>query len=367
MNSANSLIIILLYGSLIAMSYLWLTNPGKVNKRANLWLGLSFFVWSTFWLEEILSIVDINVSKTLLVYILRLIQFPTPVCFYFCVCFFTNPTYRYSIKDFKYAILPLIYTGVLTITFYGNIENKKGLKILLLAMILLQVSWYVVKAYFNIRRHQKRIVLFSSNTKEIDLSWLEYIIIMVGIMCFTVGIYNISFYGSPPNIYINLLFLIACYFITYYSNKQKEIYPIDEYQRKELLQIPDQVEDDRKKLIPDEEVEEIKKRLAVLMQEQRPYLESDLNLIKLSELLSITPHQLSYVLNKGFKENFFLFVNSYRVEKAKELLLTWEKTNLSILGVAYESGFNSKTSFNTTFKKITGQTPSEFKKISSGL
>jgi len=103
------------------------------------------------------------------------------------------------------------------------------------------------------------------------------------------------------------------------------------------------------------------------MDHQKPYLDSELNLIKLAELIGITPHQLSYIVNTGFNENFFQYINTYRVEKAKELLLQEEMNKLSVLGIAFESGFNSKTSFNTTFKKITGQTPTEFKKRSAAL
>ncbi|WP_449397875.1 helix-turn-helix domain-containing protein [Chryseobacterium wanjuense] len=68
------------------------------------------------------------------------------------------------------------------------------------------------------------------------------------------------------------------------------------------------------------------------------------------------------MINAGFQKNFFQYVNEYRIEHAKKLLKDNSKNKLSILGIAYESGFNSKTSFNTTFKKLTNQTPSEFKK-----
>src|SRR5690606_35792170 len=112
---------------------------------------------------------------------------------------------------------------------------------------------------------------------------------------------------------------------------------------------------------------DIKTRLTDAMQKQKPYLESDLNLIKLANLLSVSTHQLSYVINTGFNKNFFQYINEYRIEKAKKLLSDNTNDNLSILGIAFESGFNSKTSFNTTFKKMTGKTPSEFKKTSSNL
>ncbi|MEF9477974.1 helix-turn-helix domain-containing protein [Chryseobacterium sp. 1B4] len=97
------------------------------------------------------------------------------------------------------------------------------------------------------------------------------------------------------------------------------------------------------------------------MEIQKPYLDSELNLIRLAEMLSVSTHHLSYVINTGFGKNFFQYVNEYRIDHAKKLLKEPD-SKLSILGIAYESGFNSKTSFNTTFKKVTGQTPSEFKK-----
>jgi AraC-like DNA-binding protein len=97
------------------------------------------------------------------------------------------------------------------------------------------------------------------------------------------------------------------------------------------------------------------------MAAERPYLDSNLNLVKLAERLDLTPHKLSYTINAGYQLNFFQFVNQYRVEKAKELLLN-NHQNYTVLAIAFESGFNSKTAFNTTFKKICGQTPTEFAK-----
>jgi AraC-like DNA-binding protein len=150
---------------------------------------------------------------------------------------------------------------------------------------------------------------------------------------------------------------------------QKETFPLDDEQYKDLIEI-DEIEtssSERKKLISDEELIGIKASVTKLMVEKEVFLDSDLNLIKMAELLNISPHQLSYVINTGFNENFYQFINKYRVEKTKELLIKKEMDNLSILGIAYESGFNSKTSFYAVFKKITGITPSEFKKRSSSL
>ncbi|MFW5687842.1 MAG: helix-turn-helix domain-containing protein, partial [Bacteroidota bacterium] len=117
----------------------------------------------------------------------------------------------------------------------------------------------------------------------------------------------------------------------------------------------------------DDKLVEIKARLHDLITKEELYLDSELNLGKLAKKLDISSHQLSYVINNGFNQNFYGFINKFRVEKAKKLLAGEATDKYSIIGIAYESGFNSKTAFNTTFKKITGLTPSEFIKTSSGL
>ncbi|WP_435522931.1 helix-turn-helix domain-containing protein [Chryseobacterium indoltheticum] len=96
-------------------------------------------------------------------------------------------------------------------------------------------------------------------------------------------------------------------------------------------------------------------------------MDSELNLVKLADKLSLSTHQLSYIINNGFNENFFQFINKYKVEKAQELLTNQEYSHYTIIAIGYEAGFNSKTAFNTTFKKITSYTPTEYRKIRSNL
>lgn len=103
------------------------------------------------------------------------------------------------------------------------------------------------------------------------------------------------------------------------------------------------------------------------MQIEKPFLNSDLSLVKLAKRIDVSAHTLSYVINKGFNENFYQFINGYRITAAQKLILDSNMEHLSLLGIGFEVGFNSKTVFNTTFKKVTGKTPSEFKKSSSDL
>lgn len=107
-------------------------------------------------------------------------------------------------------------------------------------------------------------------------------------------------------------------------------------------------------------LEAIHKRLQELMEEKKLFLNEELRLSMLAEELLISPNQLSRILNEHYTKNFNEFINFYRIEESKKILLDdLEKT---ILSVAFEVGFNSKATFNSQFVKFTGLTPSEYRK-----
>ena len=112
--------------------------------------------------------------------------------------------------------------------------------------------------------------------------------------------------------------------------------------------------------------EEDKKRILKLLREymdnKKPYLEPELTLEQLAGQLLLRPKILSQVINESLQQNFFDFINRYRIEAAKKMLTNPADQKITVLEVLYEVGFNSKSSFNTLFKKHTGLTPSEFKK-----
>ncbi|HZY82975.1 MAG TPA: helix-turn-helix transcriptional regulator [Cyclobacteriaceae bacterium] len=113
--------------------------------------------------------------------------------------------------------------------------------------------------------------------------------------------------------------------------------------------------------INDTQLEEYRTRILSVMESKRPYIDPGFSLSTLSDLTGIQAHVLSFVFTASIKKNFQLFTNSYRVEAAKVMLLDPSKKHYSIAGISEECGFNSLSSFNTAFKKIAGQTPSEFR------
>ncbi len=103
------------------------------------------------------------------------------------------------------------------------------------------------------------------------------------------------------------------------------------------------------------------KKLQEFMIKEKPYLREELTLQDLSDELSLSTHHLSMILNIHFKQNFYNFINSYRVDEVKQKLINADYNDQNILTIAYNSGFNSKSTFNTMFKKFTGKTPKEYR------
>lgn len=107
-------------------------------------------------------------------------------------------------------------------------------------------------------------------------------------------------------------------------------------------------------------------RLVTFMENEKPFTDGDLTIQKLAEKLSIPANHLSQTINERLGQTFSDFVNSYRVEAAKRKLLDPAFRHLSVLGIAEEVGFSSKSSFNSVFKKHTNMTPSEFRNANNG-
>ena len=102
--------------------------------------------------------------------------------------------------------------------------------------------------------------------------------------------------------------------------------------------------------------------MLIYFKEDEPFLNPQLSLKFVADVLEINTNKISYLINKAFLLNFNDFVNSYRLIHFKSIALELKNSHLTILGLAYESGFNTKSVFNTYFKRIEGITPSKWVK-----
>ena len=123
------------------------------------------------------------------------------------------------------------------------------------------------------------------------------------------------------------------------------------------VSIPDAPSETEKSISP-KAIEDLKN----LMEQEKPYLNPELNLADLADMAKMNRAQLSETINAGFGKNFNDFVNQYRVNAFKKMLAENHQDRLSLLGIALECGFNSKATFNRVFKKLTNLSPTDYLK-----
>lgn len=160
---------------------------------------------------------------------------------------------------------------------------------------------------------------------------------------------------------LSLYFLIlVTIYLGYHGLKQSTIYLPQFLMNAESAGL--QKSQSSKPSMAEKELEEIKRRLNHVLQEDKPYLLQEITLNSLAELVGTTDKKLSAYLNHTLNTSFYDFINSYRVNAVKEKLESEEYEKYSLLGIAYTCGFNSKSSFYRAFKKEAGCSPTSYKK-----
>ncbi len=229
---------------------------------------------------------------------------------------------------------------------------------------------YLIWTFVLLSRHRKSISENFSYTEDIDFKWLRYLLVwFVGVWGVVIltelfPAFSIDEGLAPHLIYLSLT--IAIFFIGYFGIKQQAIYSPMPTQKhdfnsgKEVKPTPGPSGRYEHSGLKKAEAKAYLEELLRYMEEEKPYLNEKLTLQDVASHLSISTHHVSQIINEGMGVNFFDLVNQYRVEEVKRQIAASKHEQLTLLGVAYDSGFNSKSCFNRIFKKFTDQTPSEY-------
>ena len=153
-----------------------------------------------------------------------------------------------------------------------------------------------------------------------------------------------------------LVFSISVFALGYKGLLQKEI-----FQKVRVASDSDGRNTEAKQAVVQLDPDHIK-RLRNHMEVRKPFLDPELTLSSLAGELDISRSQLSQLINNGIGDNFYDFINKYRVEEVKRLMLDPKMSHFNMLGIALEAGFKSKSTFNLIFKRFTGLTPSAYRK-----
>jgi AraC-like DNA-binding protein len=266
---------------------------------------------------------------------------------------------------------------ILIISFFPDISNTIRLDhvhsdsdspLLFLFFLILTILSGPIYFALSIRFFKKLDINIFNNFsfyENVNLRWLRSLVYIFGVvwtaLIIITVIHHVFNLFSPvfctDGIFLSLSVFVIL--IGYFGFKQKVIFSY-EYQSEHSLTEENKIKYAGSRLTKDE-ANEYAEKLNKLMISSKPFIKPTLTLHELASELDITAHYLSQIINEKYDLNFFDFINKYRVEEVKAKIMDPKFDNYSLLGIALDSGFNSKSAFNRIFKKSTGQTPSQFK------
>lgn len=302
-----------------------------------------------------------------------------PVLYYYTIALTEENRLPVSTFFYKHSIPFVLLTGYFLFDYYflsaeeklayyyQETEGKTSIMVYLTEFCLnVSLPAYSILSLIRLKDHLAKIKSKFSYIEDIGLRWLTVILFLFALVSGIVLITNIfsdiipifSFTVGDSLIYGSVV--IAIFFIGYYGIKQKAIYV--ESQDETISETNAKYQ--RSGLMITENDPNLS-RLLTIMETEKLYRNSKLSLKELAGKMNFTENKLSQLINEGLRKNFYDFVNEYRVNEVIEVIKSKQLEHLTLLGIAFESGFNSKSSFNSIFKQKTGMTPSEFKKSNS--
>ncbi|SRX52323.1 AraC family transcriptional regulator [Aequorivita sp. CIP111184] len=233
--------------------------------------------------------------------------------------------------------------------YYGEVVN------LLLLFIVVAASLYKL---FTQDRNTK-----TYNTKIIsaELVWLKILLLVILIVILSYSYYVFQFFIDANASYflVDITVSILIYALGYIGIQKMNI-----IKERENIRMFNRSHQQLYSVVEDSKNENISKIVEIVINKQR-FLDPNFSSDTLADELQLSKSHLSRIFNNEMNVSFTDYINTLRVEEAKKHLQTPEFSNYTLVAIGLEAGFNSKTTFNTTFKKITGQTPSQFKKTVS--
>ena len=296
---------------------------------------------------------------------------------------FTHATWAHFIP-FVVGILLLIPfmlqdNSLVVAQIYEDADiDHMGLWILAALLVIFapipQIGIYLVLSVRQLVRHSRIIRNQFSSIERINLAWLRNLLLALLTLYIVYALIALVSPFADGGVYeeaLSLMMVVVIYAMGYMGMRQPRIFSYSPATSEDatepevaVTELPQAAPKKYRKSALDADMSQaLHAELKRHMDQERPFLESNLTLTDLAGQLGISPNYLSQVINEQSGCNFFDFVNAYRVETAKSLLVSARQT--SILDIAMDAGFNSKSAFYTAFKQHTSMTPSQFRKAAS--
>jgi len=328
-----------------------------------------------FCIEMIFALIN---STVLAMYSFPFISLTYGPLLFLYVRHMTLPTLRFSPWNALHFVPFIIFFAISVIlreepifddlSGFFVIDRFIPLRIFYSVCFFLSVTGYSTISLLEIRRHQKRLRdVVSYTSAKITLNWLKILSITFYtgyVVVFILGGINIIAGLLPFDPYIITFAFIFIFSFAYsfYAIRQPEMidYPVAA-QEDDNGNGNSGSEKYARSGLQDDLAEEYLTKLLHFMDEEKPYLDGDMTIHDLSRKTGIPRYHITEVLNEKHHRNFFSFVNEYRVREVISRISDPKYQHYTILAIAFDAGFNSKSTFNTFFKSYTGKTPSAYR------
>jgi AraC-like DNA-binding protein len=229
----------------------------------------------------------------------------------------------------------------------------------------LQYFFYIIGIFLILKKYKKIYLENYTNPNTLLYKWLSQLAVIFLVIHAFIILKNIVRYTQDRDLFIwlnivagTVFLLAACWFILKALNYPELFRRIDSTLQptKDFAEILES--ENKTDATKNIQIEQLKN----FMVEKEPFLNPSLTIQELADQVSVPVRELSILINHHLDQHFFDFVNEYRIKKAMTILKDPTKKEYTVLEILYEVGFNSKSSFHTSFKKYTNQTPTAFRK-----
>lgn len=340
----------------------FLLHLKKGRQRSNLILSAILFAFTLIITSQV-----IMSSRTFSDYykpghLLTQVAFLIGPLLYFYIKSLTVVDFSFKKYDFLH-FLPFVFAAGLILVRYqvtGKVYIFSFQGTLFRALIIVQNFIYFIATVRLLKSAGLSLKTFFSYAEDFKVSWLRFFVIG----CFVIWIcqFFVFLFWDVLNSHKWCIHLINLYLLSTFIFFNTVVYIL---LRKSdfFLKEPKY----KNSFLKDSDKNRFFQRLENYMDNEKPYLNPSLSLLELSLQLSIPMRYLSQVINEHSNQNFFDYINHYRIQESKNFLRNGNRGKKTILEIAYAVGFNSKSTFNAAFKKQTGLTPREFKKKVPGI
>lgn len=297
-----------------------------------------------------------------------------PIIYFFA----KSITQDQKLIDFSKHTIPFVLFLLLDSSLFFSFgeDLMDLLNLIIYEGFMLQILWYSIAAIKQVKKYlilEKDIIANEKNS----LRWLsQLLILLLFTYLFSFVIIHLLIFEvlTIPTLYlyVQIPSALVLYWLSYKAiNESASLFLIKKHIDNVSKKLVTELEKSDLKVayeksgLTKEKAQLVAQQLRTLMEQQKPYLNSNLTITDLSEALQISRNHLTQVINQIYGKNFHRFVNEYRVQAAQKLLMDVRYKNYTLSAIGLEAGFNSKTAFNNNFKKITNMTPTQWRKNST--